>query len=53
MKLIINCHDLKVVEIQVAIKLGFSQTIICITTFQSGLKFGTWNLKPETLNLEP
>ena len=37
--LIINCHDLKVVAIQVAEIPGFSQNLIFLTTFRSGLKY--------------
>ena len=36
--LVINCHDLKVVAIQVADILGFSQILIFYNDFRSGLK---------------
>ena len=35
--LFINCHDLKVVAIQAADIPGFSQILIFLTTFRSGL----------------
>ncbi len=36
--MVINCHGLKAVAMQVADKTGFSQIIIIITTFRSVLK---------------